>query len=617
MWIFNELRPGDTERDPREGEFFRVTNITDVLVREFIQNALDAKLGGGIPVRITFKLSANIPDRHSKYLEVLSDHLKASGYQEPYSLPHEFFRTICIEDFGTKGLTGSYNVSDRRPEVSNYYDFWWREGKSSKKGRAAGRWGLGKNTFHLASKIRTFWGYTIRSDDNKQLLSGKTSLKTHRIAGKVYFNDGHYVAGDTYMPITDQSEIASFKTIFEISRGAEPGLSLVIPFIESEINNPSIVRATILHYFYPISQGILKVTVTDGSATICIDRSTIEELALRQNWSGTEWENVDMTQLMGFIREAVNTTKFVDIIPTSNGGLSLTAESFSKPLETLKEKFNNDPPAFLSFRINLNTKPKDGSDGQTHYDIFMRKQSDIKRSEQYLFRSGIRILDQRFNSVRPVRSLLVAEEEAIDAFLGDAETPAHTEWNERTEGFKEKYSNAANTLRFVRHSIDKLVNLLDEPPAELKRDFLKEIFRLPERGESEIETEEETERKRSEGGPEEEIVSRQTIFKLEYAQGGFRVITEKSANSFPYTATITMAYDVRHGDPIKRYDKLDFDIGSKDFQSQVTAGEILIMHLNKLKVKANGPEFELKLKGFDEKRDLVVRVVGRGNEEKV
>ncbi|MDG6999569.1 MAG: hypothetical protein JRN15_10685 [Nitrososphaerota archaeon] len=618
MWEFNVLQPGMTERDPREGEFFRVTNITDVLVREFIQNALDARLGEGVPVRISFKLSHTVPDRDSKYLKGLSEHLKAAGFPEPHSLSSEFLRTICIEDFGTKGLTGSFNASDQRPEVSNYYDFWWREGKSSKKGREAGRWGLGKNTFHLASKIRTFWGYTVRDDDRNELLSGKTSLKTHRIAGKVYLSDGHYVAGKTYSPVSDAPEIASFKETFGISRDAESGLSLVIPFIEPDIDGSSITKATILHYFYPIIQGVLSIDIADGPTTTTIDKDTIVAIASRQNWAETEWENVDIAQLLDFVRKSIDTAKFVEVTPENNGRMSLTADSLSETVEVLREEFNNSTPTLLAFRVKLDTKPKEGSDGRTYYKIYITKQSELKRSEQYIFRSGIRILDHRFNSVRPVRSLLIAEQDAIDSFLGDAETPAHTEWNERTEGFKEKYVNAVSTLRFVRRSVDQLVSLIDEPPTELIRDFLKEIFRLPEGEETQDEVEEmETKRLKSKVGPEKPIEGRQRAFRLEHAQGGFRVTTESSANSFPYTATITMAYDARHGDPMKRYDKLDFDVGGKDFQSDITDGEVLFMSLNKVIVRANGPNFEFKLKGFDERRDLVVRVVGRSNEEKI
>ncbi len=42
-WRFKALSIGDPERDPHEAEFFNLAGISEVIVREFIQNTLDAK----------------------------------------------------------------------------------------------------------------------------------------------------------------------------------------------------------------------------------------------------------------------------------------------------------------------------------------------------------------------------------------------------------------------------------------------------------------------------------------------------------------------------------------------------------------------------------------------
>jgi len=91
-----------------------------------------------------------------------------------------------LEDFNTTGLDGPYEPDAKG---GNFYNFWWREGISEKKGQRAGRWGLGKTTFHIVSKIRTLWGLTVR-DDGKILLMGKALLKTHFLNGTRY----HYYA---------------------------------------------------------------------------------------------------------------------------------------------------------------------------------------------------------------------------------------------------------------------------------------------------------------------------------------------------------------------------------------------------------------------------------------
>lgn len=43
-WHFRELDQWEPERDPREAEFFHITNLSEAIVREFIQNSLDAKI---------------------------------------------------------------------------------------------------------------------------------------------------------------------------------------------------------------------------------------------------------------------------------------------------------------------------------------------------------------------------------------------------------------------------------------------------------------------------------------------------------------------------------------------------------------------------------------------
>jgi hypothetical protein len=55
-WRFHKVRPGDKNREPIMGEFFStdaISNAAEALVREGIQNALDAGLNKGkVRVRI-------------------------------------------------------------------------------------------------------------------------------------------------------------------------------------------------------------------------------------------------------------------------------------------------------------------------------------------------------------------------------------------------------------------------------------------------------------------------------------------------------------------------------------------------------------------------------------
>jgi|GEM_PF-2725597 len=50
-WNFRELGPGEPERLPRQSEFFvgRDLDVPGSLVREIIQNSLDARRGAACP----------------------------------------------------------------------------------------------------------------------------------------------------------------------------------------------------------------------------------------------------------------------------------------------------------------------------------------------------------------------------------------------------------------------------------------------------------------------------------------------------------------------------------------------------------------------------------------
>jgi len=183
MWNFNELRHGEIERYPHEAEFFRLEEPAEALVREVIQNSIDAKKNGTAPVRISFYIG-NIAKKETRdYLGGnLERHLETCSYLAPDYKESTRFSFITIEDFGTTGLDGATGEDGRRPEKgNNFYDFWCREGISGKGGREAGRWGLGKTTFHMISKLRLFFSLTVRQNDSRELLFGKALLKTHRI----------------------------------------------------------------------------------------------------------------------------------------------------------------------------------------------------------------------------------------------------------------------------------------------------------------------------------------------------------------------------------------------------------------------------------------------------
>lgn len=440
MWNFKELRHGDVERNPHEAEFFRLTEPAESIVREVVQNSLDAQRIAENSIKVCFTFGEVERKYVKSYFEKLETHLVASNLL-PSDYENPMISFLTIEDFGTTGLDGATGEDGSRPEKSNFFDFWWREGKSHKSGKEGGRWGLGKTTFHIASRIRSFWGLTVRQDDSRELLMGKALLKSHKTDNKNYDYYGYFTEKNN-KPIQESQRIRDFKEKFMVNRNGESGLSIVIPFPDKEIKASSVMLSVIIHYFFPIMKGFLEVEIKESGNCMNLNAKNLMDIIQSQNWQGTSWEGVNVTELLQFINDSINTTDIIELGISDIESPEITEISFGEEIEEFKKFFNNN--RLIALKVPAVIKGVKKESFSTYFEIFLKKYPQLKRSEEFYIRSGITIAGIKTLGNRPVRGMLVAEDAAITDFLGDAETPAHTEWNERTEGFKEKLHYSHN-----------------------------------------------------------------------------------------------------------------------------------------------------------------------------
>ena len=216
--------------DPIESEFFsteHLDSVADALVRESIQNSLDAGLPGQA-VRVAFRLfsqTSNSNGANAHYLNELRPHLNAeqNGIINPPSLdtPVSF---LVIEDYGTRGLEGDPTQDDdfqsTNGRIKNDFFYFWRNvGRSRKETTDRGRWGLGKTVFQAASRINTYFGVTVRQSDRKSMLLGQSVLKTHLVNGKKHSSYGWYGVFDENfaLPVEDQPSLERFSDTFLIN----------------------------------------------------------------------------------------------------------------------------------------------------------------------------------------------------------------------------------------------------------------------------------------------------------------------------------------------------------------------------------------------------------------
>ena len=283
---------GSDCENPVQGEFFTsAADMPERLVRESIQNSMDAALGNE-QVRVRFAFSgpqhALSATRAKPYLDELSPHLdavtqasspsgglavreEAEAVNEAYDLLEQPLDYLVVEDFGTRGLTGDVQANGANEVGNNFWGFFRQVGISTKGQDEAGSWGLGKWVFPDASRINALIAITRRTGERDTLVMGLAILKTHELDGSRYPAYGHFAAADDAddvdwfpMPVSgDESPLflSQAENDFRLWRGRQPGLSVIIPWPKEELTPASIARAVITQYFLPIMRGRLEVVI--------------------------------------------------------------------------------------------------------------------------------------------------------------------------------------------------------------------------------------------------------------------------------------------------------------------------------------------------------------------
>jgi hypothetical protein len=603
MWKFKEITHGEPERMPRETEFFTggKLDVACSLVRESTQNAQDA--ASALPVRIRYTLFDDNISSESIYYKELLPHVNYSKILNNKPLSNQKIRTLLIEDFNTTGLTGSLVWQENNEDKpSNYYNFWWREGIAQKQGAQGGRWGLGKITYHAASKLRSVFGLTVRLDDGKILLLGKSILKPHAIDNKRFDYFGYY-AGPNYEPISGSIEINKFIENFNLSRKHEAGLSLVIPMVVEEITEESLIKDSIMHCFLPILKGnlIIEVKPENGELTV-INDETIKNIAESLNWEGTSWQNKDANSIIEFATTALNLIHNGQChkLNIKDTQLAITEDAFGDLLPSLRDKFTNNH--ILAFEIPISIAKKGHPAEDTSFYIVLQHDERLEQADEYYWRSGILVSDMRKLGQQKIRAILTGDNTVISKFLGDSETPAHSQWNERTDGFKDNYENSVRKLRFIKGSIKELARVLNIPSSEIQTDFLKDIFYIT--GNSD---------KGDDNGGEIVLPlpppppPKPKHFSISNINGGLSInLTETAKTLLPIKAEISIAYDIRKGNPFTKYVKWDFEINKMNCKIKNGAAKAIAGNI--VQVTAKKPGFHFSITGFDTKRDLVVSI---------
>ncbi|MBL8818282.1 MAG: hypothetical protein JNL58_19800 [Planctomyces sp.] len=623
-WHFSKVNPRFKNREATQGEFFASDTELRAFVREAVQNSLDARRPdhrGPIAVRIflsgdRFALS---PQKAKQWFRGGWDHFQSpqSGLREVPS-PDDVCRFIALEDSGTTGLTGD---TDQYHEVSGvknpFYYFFRAEGQSNKLETGRGRWGLGKFVFPRSSRIRSFFGLTVRHDDRRRLLVGQSILRSHEVDGKSYTPDGWFGrkpdGKEAWAPVDDREVIAEFEKDFCLERRKEPGLSLVVPFCDDTWSVQTLTDVVVSDYFFPILNEDLVVTIEGPGKTLVL-QSTSLELVLEDCSEDVKSSVQPLIELARWAIERMTSGNELVLNHSCAKGASRWTRRQIDPaaFEKLRHELSEHGRAAIRVPVVVQAR---GEDSQSSwFDLFLRKDDSGLNHRPVFIRDGLVISEVRSRPVRNSAVVLIATEPGLTRFLGDAENPAHTDWHEETSHFKGKYINGPATLRFIRNAAADLCQMLADEPDEDDSELLLDVFSVGTgsgRPGVAVGFDAKTSRLPTESLKRLKSTARSSAtksFRISKRPGGFRVAGQKSkvasTNHTLPEIEIRIAYDRRSGSALRNFRPEDFQLSSSPIHLESRSARITILDMNVMRIQPEQVDFEVIVSGFDLNRDL-------------
>lgn len=210
--------------------------LIDIVVREAIQNSLDASIEGEYSTNVDFKVDQFESEKLASIFEEVDNTLL-----ERYPSYQKF---LAISDKKTYGLTGDYASEDIKVlNESNFHKLVFGIGKNQSKDGAGGSWGYGKTSyFRLGVGIVLYYTRIQDSDsDNyeERLIASiiedpckKKRLLPNNERGIAWWGE-FKTDSDRIYPITNRDAIARILSIFGLKNYSdmETGTTIIIPYL--------------------------------------------------------------------------------------------------------------------------------------------------------------------------------------------------------------------------------------------------------------------------------------------------------------------------------------------------------------------------------------------------
>lgn len=317
-WKFETISAGIEKQGIRDNDIqvfdqFRIPSV----VRESIQNSLDAVLNDTLPVRVEFhygdldkaalsslfeieaRVKACHQDPHlgTEDQEVL-DEMVSMIEKNTVSVPF-----LKISDFNTLGMQkdGAYNAFAFSRNINHKQD-----------DTSGGSKGMGKSAFFSNSYLRTILVSSLHAETGETLFQGIARLASHQFGGENYYFKGFFGNLD-FLPTTTPP-LGPLHTNFSRT---EPGTTLGIIGVWEE-NSLEIeiqfVKAVLKSFWLAILNKKLEVKIN----SLLVDSTNVYDLVCRHwpDYQGNKTgENINPRQAIETFLELHDSEKFTASIP--------------------------------------------------------------------------------------------------------------------------------------------------------------------------------------------------------------------------------------------------------------------------------------------------------------
>jgi len=619
QWEFAK-KGNQRERNPVQDEFFNAPDtLTDVsaLVRESIQNSLDARLDDSKPVRVIFTLGKkSAGSGHEKFFKGLQGHLDTVFGEDKAVRLDGSMNYMLVEDFNTTGLTGASDKSEvpvgTKPSDSSYTFFIHIEGEGSKGDGKRGKWGVGKIVFPRMSAAKSFFAYTNRSAENapdgrQSICIGQSILKFHNFNDERVQPDGWFgtFSKDVFEPLDDETT-KEFSKFWELTRGDETGLSIVIPFVNESVTQNEIRDAIVRQYFVAILEGTLICEVNSEQESLLLDKEGLIQAAPKIEMikaASLDRTADEMKAAISLVAGAVDGNPEIlrlEIPDNFRSTADFTLDD--EELDNLSAKLKSGKP--VKVVVSLRAPSTQAPQGQLVSDEFVILFQLVEgmRSASIFSREGIIIPGTKNSPITGYSSVVLIGPGALANVLGLSEGPAHEKWSADTKNFRETFGTnwkATRLINIVRNLPHKLVSWATSQSDSFDNHALDKWLQIGKL--NDVVTPDPD----PNPDPDPERVKRPSPFAIHSVKGGFVIKPGTASLKVGSIIQVRTAYSRAKGNPFKNWKKADFTLES-GFAFEHRSIANFKAHDNVLKFVITEKDWEVRCTGFSSLLDLEV-----------